>query len=121
MKKSIILFLMFSSFLLNAQEEKTNVSYIQNIETKITSLNFASNSISELKNIDWKGLKSIFDSNNPEEKVELSFQIDLEKSKNKLKSTFKVSGETKNLDSLILIAKNGLDGLIRISSNNEKN
>lgn len=121
MKKSIILFLMFSSFLLNAQEEKTNVSYFKNVEAKVTALSYTSNSISELKSINWEDVKSIFESNKSEEKIELSFEIDLKESKNKLKSSFKVSGETKNIDSLIDIAKKGLNGLIRISNNHQKN
>lgn len=116
MKKNIILFLLFSSFLLNAQQEKTDVSYFKNTEARITSLNYTSNSISELKSINWEDVKSIFNSNKPEEKIELSFEIDLKESKNKLKSSFKVTGETKNIDSLINIAKKGVNGLIKISS-----
>ena len=121
MKKNIILLLLFSSFMLNAQDEKTDVAYFKNVEAKITSLKYTSNSISELKSINWEDVKSIFDSNNPEENIELSFEIDFKKSKNKLKSSFKVAGKTKNIDSIITMVKKGLNGLIKMSNNHEKN
>lgn len=107
---------MFSSFLLNAQQEKVNVSYFKNTEARITSLKYISSSVFELENLNWGDVKSIFNSNKPEEKIELSFEIDLKESKNKLKSSFKVIGETKNIDSLINLAKKGVNGLIKISS-----
>lgn len=121
MKIYSALFLFLSTFILNAQEEKTNVSYFKNTEAKVTVLNFTSNSISELKSINWKDVKSIFDSNKSEETIELSFEIDLKESKNKLKSSFRVTGETKNIDSLIVIAQKGLNGLIKMSNNYQEN
>lgn len=117
MKLYVVLFLLFFSLILNAQEEKTNVAYFKNTAAKITALNFTSSSITELKNINWKDVKSIFDSNKSEETIELRFEIDLKESKNKLKSSFKVTGETRNIDSLIVIARKGLNGLIKMSNN----
>lgn len=115
MKSIITLLLVTSSFVLKAQEEKKDAMYFKNTESKITSLKYTSNSVSELKSIKWEELKEIFETNKPKEKIELSFEVNLKESKNKLKSSFTVSGETKSIDSLIVLAKKGVNGLIRIS------
>ncbi|WP_339882596.1 hypothetical protein [Polaribacter vadi] len=120
MKKLFTLLILLVSLITNAQEEDTKVAYFKNEVSKITSLKMTTNSIKDLETINWKDVKSIFEDNNPEEKIELSFELDLKESKNKFKSSISVVGETKKLDSLILKSKKYLKALIKISKNYEK-
>jgi|TARA_R110000822_G_scaffold273279_1_gene395744 hypothetical protein len=115
MKKLFTLLMLLVSLITNAQEENTKVAYFKNEVSKITSLKMTTNSIKDLETINWKDVKSIFDKNSPEEKVALSFEIDLKESKNKFKGSLTVSGPIKNLDSLIIRAKKTVKSLIRIS------
>ena len=105
MKKLFTLLILLVSLITSAQEEDTKVAYFKNEVSKITSLKMTTNSIKDLETINWKDVTSIFEDNNPEEKIELSFEIDLKESKNKFKSSISVVGETKKLDSLILKSK----------------
>ena len=115
MKKILTLFLLTFSIFINGQEENTDATYFTDTVTKVTSLKFSSSLIKDLESIVWEDVKSIFDKNSPEEKVALSFEIDLKKSKNKFKGSLTVCGPTKNLDSLIISAKKTVKSLIRIS------
>lgn len=89
---------------------------IKNIDAKVTSVSYAVDSAQELESIDWKQLKSVFDLNDSEEVIEMSFGINYKKSKNKIKSSITISGETKNIDALIKRAKKGVNALIKISN-----
>lgn len=119
MKKLFTLLLLLVSLVTNAQEENTKVEYSKNEVSKITSLKMTTNSTKDLETINWKDIKSIFEDNKPEEKIELSFELDLKDSKNKFKSSISVVGETKELDSLILKSKKYLKALIKISKKYE--
>lgn len=103
------------------QESKTDVEYYKDVDAKVTSLKYSSNSIKELESIDWTDVKSIFETNKAEEKIELSFELDLKESKNKFKGSVTVGGETKNIDSVIKKSRKILKGLIRMSKNYENN
>jgi hypothetical protein len=115
MIKILTLFLLTFSIFICGQEEKTDATYFKDTVTKVTSLKFSFSSIKDLESIVWEDVKSIFDKNSPEEKVALSFEIDLKEVKNKFKGSTTVSGPTKNLDSLIIRAKKTIKSLIRIS------
>ena len=115
MKKILILFLLTFSIFIYGQEENKDATYFRDTVTKVTSLKFYASSIKDLESIVWEDVKSIFDKNSPEEKVALSFEIDLKESKNKFKGSLTVSGPIKNLDSLIIRAKKTVKSLIRIS------
>lgn len=117
MKKLCTLLFVLCSVLANAQEEKTKVSYSKNIDSKVTSLKYTTASVTELESINWKDVKSIFETNKPEEKIELSFEIDLKDSKDKFKSSVTVGGQTKEIDSLIIKSKNLIKMIIKISKN----
>ena len=119
MKKLFTLLILLVSLITNAQEEDTKVAYSKNEVSKITSLKMTSNSTQDLETINWKDIRSIFEYNNPEEKIELSFELDLKESKSKFKSAVTVGGKTKEIDSLILKSKKYLKALIKISKNYE--
>ena len=115
MKKITTLLLLFFVATSFAQKNK----FIKNkvIETKVTSIFISANSIEELKTINWLELKESFNDNKQNDIIKLGFEIDLKESKNKLKNSITISGETKNLESLILKAKKGVKGLIKMTNN----
>lgn len=115
MKKVITLMFMFSVFLLYSQEEHTAQKEQEFIKVKTTSISYTVDSIKELEEINWENVRGFFSKNNQDERIEISFELDLKKSRNKFKSSIKVSGETKNLDSLIIKSKKGVKALINIS------
>ena len=121
MKKLFTLLVLFLSLAANAQEENTKVAYSKNDVSKITSLKMTTNSTKDLETINWEDIKSIFEDNKPEEKIELSFELDLKESKSKFKSAVTVGGQTKEIDSLIVKSKKYLKALIKISKNYENN
>lgn len=115
MKKRTTLFLLFISLLINAQETTTKATYSKDKVSKITSLSFSVTSVKDLEQINWKDVKSIFENNKPSENIALSFELDLKESKNKFKGKMEVSGETKNIDTLITKSKKIIQKLIKIS------
>lgn len=117
MKKIYILLLLLSGLVLKAQEQKSSATYSKNEVSQITSLKFIASSTKELEEIKWKDIKSIFESNKPEDKIELSFELDLKASKDKFKGTMTTGGKTKDIDSLIKTSKKIIKALIKISKN----
>lgn len=117
MKKLTTLFLLFISLFINAQESNTKATYSKDEVSQITALSYTTSSVKELESINWNDIKSIFESNKPSEKIALSFELDLKASKNKFKGKMEVSGETKNIDSLIYKSKTIIMKLIKISKN----
>ena len=89
-------------------------------EVKITSVSYAVNTATELQNINWKEIKEVFSSNKETEKIELTFALNYPNSKFKIKSSIKVSGETRDIDSLIYRAKKGVKSIIKISNKYKK-
>lgn len=81
----------------------------------ITSISYMADSIEELETINWTDVKEMFDKNKNNEKMELTFGLDFENSKNNFKSSFKIAGESKDLDSLITKSKKLVRSLIKIS------
>ncbi len=121
MKKiTTVVLLLFTSILL-AQHKNVEIKETINTNTdvKVTSMSYSVDSAKQLENINWNEVKSIFEDNNPEEKIELSFELDLKESKSKFKSAVTVGGKTKEIDSLILKSKKYLKALIKISKNYE--
>ncbi|SDR69406.1 hypothetical protein SAMN05216503_0451 [Polaribacter sp. KT25b] len=114
MKKILTVLLLIASTIIYGQEEKNTFT---KAESKITEIKYSLNSIKELEDIDWKELKAFFDTNKPTDKIALSFELDLQESKNNIKSAITISGETKNIDSLIIRAKKGVLSIIKISKN----
>lgn len=119
MKKLLTLLLLSYSVFIFAQAEKTDVEYFKNTETKITSLKFSTTSVKELESIDWKEVKSVFETNKEEEVIKMIFKIDLKDSKTKFNGSFIVSGKTKDIDGLTIKADKMLKGLIKISKKYE--
>ena len=115
MKKVLTLFLLTFSIVLFAQDKSTKVTFIKNIDSKITSLKYTTSSINEFETINWQDVKSIFETNKPEEKIEMTFEIDLKESKDKFKSSVTVGGKTEEIDSLIKRAKKIIKSIIKIS------
>ncbi|MGK0414254.1 MAG: RecA-family ATPase [Polaribacter sp.] len=113
MKELLTSLLLLASMLVYGQEEKTAVEYSKNIETKVTSLKYSVNATKDFDMFDWSAIKSIFETNKPDQEVALTFEIDLKESKNKFKGSITVSGETKNIDSLIEKAKKNVKSLIK--------
>ncbi|QOD60268.1 hypothetical protein H9I45_13085 [Polaribacter haliotis] len=111
MKNFSVLLFLFCSLISFAQKDKSITS-----EIKVTSVSYTVDTIEELKTIDWKNIKEAFENNKPEEIIELNFGINLKESKYKVKSSIKISGESRNLDSLFFKAKKGVKSLIKISN-----
>lgn len=119
MKKLLPLLLCAFSLFIYGQEEKTNVEYHKNTETKVTSLKYTTSSVKELEAINWKDVKNIFKSNKEDEVIKMIFEIDLPVSKDKFKGSTEISGKAKDIDSLIIRTKKILKGLIKISKENK--
>lgn len=113
MKKFAFLLLIFTLTSSFAQKQ----SIESKKEFKVTSVSYTVNSLVELEKIDWTDVKEVFSSNKDEEKIEMSFGVDFKKSKSKFKSSVTVSGESKNIDSLIVRAKKAVKAIIKISKN----
>jgi len=121
MKKiTTVVLLLFTSILL-AQHKNVEIKETINANTdvKITSMSYSVDSAKQLENINWDEVKSIFEDNKPEEKIELSFELDLKESKNKFKSSVTIGGQTKEIDSLITKSKKLIKMIIKISKNYE--
>jgi hypothetical protein len=121
MKKTVTLLLLMCTIFVYGQEEQINEHTSKTITSKITEIKYAVNSVKELEIIDWKEIKAVFDANKPEEKIALIFELALQPSKSNFKSSITISGETKNIDSLIIKAKKGVLSIIKISKNYQNN
>lgn len=119
MKKLFFLAVLLSVTLGFSQEKNPDAVYnVSNL--KVTSLTFSVDSVKELKTINWSDVKEIFENNdNPNQKIELTFKIDLPESKNKIKSSITIGGKSGKIDDLITSAKKGVKGLIRIINKNK--
>lgn len=107
---TLVLFLFSTSIFFSQETKRTEKSNI-----KVTSISYMVNNLDELENLDWKDVREVFKNNQDEEIIEMSFGVDFKKSKHNLKSSIKVSGETKNLDSLIIKLKKGIKAILKIS------
>ena len=115
MKKLLILLCLFSLSRTLAQQE-SDLTKEKNINGfNITSISYVADSIEELQTINWIDVKEIFGENRNNQKIELTFGLDFKKSKNNFKSSFKITGESKDLDSLIKKSKKLVRSLIKIS------
>lgn len=113
----VILLILLLSFSFFSYSQKNNLSIInEKSEVKITAVSYAVNSAKELQSIDWSEIKEVFNSNKGSEKIEMSFALNYPNSKYKIKSSIKVSGQTKDIDSLIFRAKKGVKSIIKISN-----
>ncbi|KGL59561.1 MULTISPECIES: hypothetical protein [unclassified Polaribacter] len=83
----------------------------------VHTIKYNVNSQEDLKGINWNDMKEIFKENKPEDLIEFAFEVDLPESKNKFKSSMKVSGKTKNIDSLIHQMKKGAKAISKLVSN----
>lgn len=115
MRKLITLLLLFSFSVTLGQKENSSIIQEKSTEFKVTSISYMADSIEELETINWADIEEIFSNNEENENIELTFGVNLKKSKNKFKSSIKISGETKNLDSLIIRSKKGVNSLIKLS------
>jgi hypothetical protein len=119
MKKLITLLVALTSFIGFAQSKNIVLedNYNYNSQVKITSLSYDVDSVTELEEIDWKEIKSIFNTNNEDDVIKLSFAINMKKQKNKkvkIAGKFSVEGKTDNIEELIKKSKKGVNGLIKV-------
>jgi hypothetical protein len=119
MKRLLTLVLLSASLFGFGQEEKAKVASLRNSAANVTSIKYSTNSMIELETINWKEVKSIFESNKEDEIITMSFAIDLKESKNKFKSSITVSGESKHIDSLIIRSKKLVKAMINLSKKYE--
>lgn len=116
MKKLVSILLLSFAIYANAQNKSSQKQNIDNFDVKVTSVSYLVDSSKELESIDWKEIKNVFELNKQSEKIELTFGLNYKESKNKIKSSITVSGESKNIDSLIVKAKKGIKTIIKISN-----
>ncbi|WP_299669915.1 hypothetical protein [uncultured Polaribacter sp.] len=121
MKKFPVVFMFLFASIIFGQQEISTHKKITTSGVKVTSISYTVDNIEALKTIDWKHVKEAFEINKPKEIIEMTFGLDFKKSKNKFKSSFKVSGESKNIDSLIIKAKKGVKSIIKISKKHQNN
>lgn len=119
MKKLITLLVALTSFISFAQSKNIvlEYNYNYNSQVKITSLSYDVDSVTELEEIDWKEIKSIFNTNKEDDVVKLSFAINMDKRKSKkvkIAGKFSVEGKTDIIDELIKKSKKGVKGLIKL-------
>lgn len=119
MKKMITLCIALISYIGFAQTKNIALkeNFNHNSQVKFTSLSFDVNSVDELKDIDWKEIKSIFETNGEEDVIKMSFAINMNKQKRKnvkIAGKFSVEGKTEDIDSLIKKSKKGIKGLIKV-------
>lgn len=105
MKKLAIVLLLFSLTMSFAQTGSKHVELDKLTKVKVHAVSYTVDSRKKLEAIDWNSIKSLFEYNNETEIIKMSFGIDLRESKNNFKSSITVSGETKNIDSLLIKAK----------------
>ena len=117
--KQLATLLFLFTFALSAAQEKNK--YIEDTDVKVTSISYILDSPEKLESIDWETIKGMFEYNTESESIEMSFGLNYMKSKHKFKSSITISGETKNLDSLIIKAKKGIKSIIQISEKYKNN
>lgn len=115
MKKLSLLILLFITVFTYGQEDKMDVAYSENMNTRVTSLKISSSSIKELQEINWDDMKSIFESNEPDQIIKLTIELDLKDSKDKFKTALTTSGKVKEIDTVIKNAKKILKSLLKMS------
>lgn len=108
---TIFLLFFFSAFSQNSTQDVIK----EDANVAVLAMKFSVNSSEAFKTINWKEIKDSFKENNPEELIELTFEIDLSASENKFKSSFKVRGKTKDIDSLINKIKKGVKSIYKLA------
>ncbi|WP_405564972.1 hypothetical protein [Polaribacter sp. Asnod6-C07] len=111
MKKVLLLVAILSSLFSFSQENDN-----KEINVKVSKVAFEVNSPEELESKDWEDVKKVFSKNTENEKIEMSFTLSYPESKYKIKSSIKVGGESRNIDSLILKSKKGIQSIIKLST-----
>ncbi|MCI2228911.1 hypothetical protein MC378_07005 [Polaribacter sp. MSW13] len=118
MNKIILIICIFTSAFVFSQ--KKHVSYINT-----NSLSISVTSSKELETINWQDIKEVFKDNDPESDVSLEIKVKLEeKSTNKLSYkydySFKSNSKAKDIDSLIVRMKKGVNYINRVTKNLKK-
>ncbi len=114
MKKCIIIIFVFVAINISAQDSLDSI--VKETNVKVTSVSYNVDSSDELKTINWTNIKELFHSNKEDETIEMNFSLNYPKSKYKIKSSIKVGGKSKDIDSLIIRAKKGIKAIIKISN-----
>ena len=85
-----------------AQSENKNELTI----STVTSFGIKVDDVSQFKTINWDDIKDVFQTNKPEDAIEITIEMDFpETGKIKGNSSMTVGGKTKDLDNLITRAK----------------
>ena len=117
MKKLAIVLLLFSLTMSFAQTGSKQLELDKPTKVKVHAVSYTVDSRKELEAIDWNSIKSLFEYNKDTEIIEMTFSSDFKKSKKNFKSAITISGETKNIDALIIKAKKGVNAIMKISKN----
>lgn len=118
--KELLLIVCFFSMTTGFAQIETKPIIAYTSKDEITSLKFSVDTSNDLKTINWNGIKEIFNDTNDNQLIKLEFEIDLSKSKNKMQASFKIQGKKETIDKLILRAKKGVKGMMKVI-NNTKN
>lgn len=110
MKKFLLLVAILASSFSFSQEQEN-----KEIHVKVSKMAFEANSAEELETINWERIKRVFSENTENENIEMSFTLSYPASKYKIKSSIKVGGQSRNIDSLILKSKKGIQSIIKLS------
>jgi hypothetical protein len=113
-KLATLLFLIAVS-MSSAQTASRTIELNKPTKSKVHSVSYTVDSVQELETIDWISIKEIFEDNKKTEIIKMSFGVNLKKSKINFKSAITVSGETKDIDSLIVKAKKAVNAIMKIS------
>jgi len=120
MKKVLFIAVLLLTTLGYSQKKVKPIAEYNTTEANITALTFSVDSEQGLKSINWNDVKEIFENNtNPKQLLKLTVEVDLPKSKNKMKASITIQEETKNIDKLIIRAKKVVSGLIKIINKNK--
>ena len=117
MSKIILTICIFTSSILFSQKGENKEVYINT-----NSIIIRVDSSNELETINWKDIKSVFIENDPESEISLEIKVKTkEKSENKLKVkldySFKSTSKAKDIDSLIIRMKKGVNYINKITKN----
>lgn len=115
MKTLATLLILFVTTFGYSQTTLTETDTADDNNVNVSAISYSVDSVEELKTINWIDIRDVFNMNKEDEVVKLSVSLNLPESKHKFKSTFTVSGETKNIDELIENAQKGVKSLIKIS------
>lgn len=116
MNKLILAICIFTSSFIFSQKEDNIPIFINT-----NSLTISVDSATELETINWEDVKSVFNDNDPESEISLEIKMktkekSTDKIKTKLDYSFKSSSKAKDVDSLIVRMKKGVNYINKLAN-----